>query len=160
MRLRDIEKFAFKSDAIYFNSTIVRLRATTEILKQKLSENFNSTIVRLRAERAEDVDRVMAFQFNYCAIKSYFCFRCISDILWFQFNYCAIKSQFINIGNGFLVIDFNSTIVRLREDIHIWLTGQNDYFNSTIVRLRDSCAVLISKELYYFNSTIVRLRVV
>ncbi len=54
--------------------------------------------------------------------------------------------------------NFNSTVVRLRQLLQVFVQVNLIYFNSTVVRLR-RCLRLVPKSLKtYFNSTVVRLR--
>ena len=54
-----------------FNSTIVRLKVILMVVYKKEVCYFNSTIVRLKDDaRAEILNKLAAFQFNYCTIKS------------------------------------------------------------------------------------------
>ncbi len=58
-----------------------------------------------------------------------------------------------------LHIDFNSTVVRLKEIKAPFSKVAHQYFNSTVVRLKDHQGFQLYQLFQYFNSTVVRLKV-
>ena len=120
----------------YFNSTIVRLKHEYRAHVNQARSYFNSTIVRLKL--------------NIHSILTH-------TPTIFQFYNSSIKT-FSKVTLGFCIWHFNSTIVRLKPIILIWLYWGNLNFNSTIVRLKRRWHWIWRQLVYYFNSTIVRLK--
>ncbi len=98
-----------------FNSNMVRLRATTKIVKIKINK----------------------FQFQYGAIKSAAIRRPPANCAAFQFQYGAIKSP-CQVANFVLQRSFNSNMVRLRVNEIEMKRLLKRSFNSNMVRLRGS----------------------
>ena len=54
----------------YFNSTMVRLKASSTLHVIRVLPNFNSTMVRLKARSRTAFQQHKTFQFHYGTIKS------------------------------------------------------------------------------------------
>ena len=79
----------------------------------------------------------------------------------FQFHNGTIKSGRHN-GDRRGRADFNSTMVRLKDEVHGLLVDGESYFNSTMVRLKAEPLKLakLMRELFQFhNGTIKRFRI-
>ena len=93
-------------------------------------------MVRLKGLRNVSGRAATLFQFHYGTIKRvlYVCQPLISTHL-FQFHYGTIKRTAL--GDAlFLDINFNSTMVRLKDCYKLAFPYHPDYFNSTMVRLK------------------------
>ena len=134
MRLKVSSLLESESNLLYFNSTLVRLKAaavfyiairrifqfnscaikgTIDNAIFALQRDFNSTLVRLKAALVMFAWWLCLFQFNSCAIKGIFERRILFVPSIFQFNSCAIKGSFLCCHFAFF-FNFNSTLVRLK----------------------------------------------
>jgi len=76
----------------------------------------------------------------------------------FQFHYGSVKSlKYLKPGQS--RENFNSTMVRLKENFSLSHSRLLQYFNSTMVRLKGSSLRTKKTLPTYFNSTMVRLKV-
>ena len=114
-------------------------------------------MVRLKAAADADVAEQTVFQFHYGTIKS--ANADIADIgaRLFQFHYGTIKSLSPLLILP-LLLDFNSTMVRLKANLTRAKVKQKKNFNSTMVRLKANGELPSISMLDNFNSTMVRLK--
>ena len=83
---------------------------------------------------------------------------CAPRCLGFQFHYGTIKSSKRKETSNCILINFNSTMVRLKGNWTSISEKESFHFNSTMVRLKD-CRLIIRMTNYNnFNSTMVRLK--
>ena len=98
------------------------------------------------------------FQFHDGTIKSGFAMSRHPWSWLFQFHDGTIKSYISGIPT-YRIMNFNSTMVRLKENEAQNHFSQLQYFNSTMVRLKVSPIIFkLSFVFWYFNSTMVRLK--
>ena len=102
---------------------------------EEIAPYFNSTMVRLKASSSALPVSLYLFQFHYGTIKRQTnCgLRCSSQV--FQFHYGTIKSPAISAGCEESPY-FNSTMVRLKVTRCLLCKQILLYFNSTMVRLK------------------------
>ena len=119
-----------------FNSTMVRLKASTRRTNSHQAWSFNSTMVRLKGSKT---------------------FSSKISCPWFQFHNGSIKSR-TGLTQTLKDRGFNSTMVRLKEDTRkrVWLSELR--FNSTMVRLKEGRTERYRDLWCSFNSTMVRLK--
>ena len=79
------------------------------------------------------------------------------DYLIFQFHYGTIKRIRWNLG-FYHLLNFNSTMVRLKVHHQFNIRNRFYNFNSTMVRLKVLRCQMSSMLHNYFNSTMVRLK--
>ena len=76
----------------------------------------------------------------------------------FQFQYGTIKS-FVSICQMLPFFDFNSSMVRLKENENIKRHSERRDFNSSMVRLKEPDGSTLTTSTPNFNSSMVRLKV-
>ena len=141
VRLKGTQSRARSAIFLYFNSTIVRLKVSPCPCCSSCDSNFNSTIVRLKVIHVVQFRAVAAvFQFYDSTIKS------IEEtnmklvaVKLFQFYDSTIKRNPIA-QNSWTCLNFNSTIVRLKE-INVMFNFstllQFQFYDSTIKSFAD-----------------------
>ena len=114
---------------------MVRLKEKTEQGYKMQKGNFNSSMVRLKAPSSTAVIRIFLFQFQYGAIKSQRSNAGADSTTLFQFQYGAIK-RISSSSCCVNSLDFNSSMVRLKEGAATMNLKLLSYFNSSMVRLK------------------------
>ena len=80
------------------------------------NRHFNSTMVRLKEEDGTpEHEAEYEFQFHYGTIKSMIPCHTFQAVPLFQFHYGTIKSPEISWDAVIYYLDFNSTMVRLKD---------------------------------------------
>ena len=137
-----------------FNSTMVRLKGFFDSSFDKKDFHFNSTMVRLKAYfEGKMPDWERHFNSTMVRLKDRSVYRCV-PISKFQFHYGTIKRPLL-FWFVLCLLDFNSTMVRLKASGIAILGAFVRNFNSTMVRLKDlsywccACRSCISIPLWY-----------
>ena len=76
----------------------------------------------------------------------------------FQFHNGSIKSSPASVKVDAVINGFNSTMVRLKEEISLFSMNGSIGFNSTMVRLKVAALSWVRGFSLCFNSTMVRLK--
>jgi len=118
VRLKEVELMQIYPDEKDFNSTMVRLKATTD------------SVITLSPP---------IFQFHYGSVKSFCGANNSLNEAVFQFHYGSVKSLLLFDACS-TCSNFNSTMVRLKVPETQDNYAKNSNFNSTMVRLKASAA--------------------
>ncbi len=140
----------------YFNSSMVRLKGRMVSFASRHWRHFNSSMVRLKASVHRDKTASLIFQFQYGAIEGSNPEIEKVSVVLFQFQYGAIEGryrssdQLINFISipvwcdwrkltmviHLRLLDFNSSMVRLKVFEHHFESLLKQHFNSSMVRLK------------------------
>ncbi len=137
---------------------MVRLKEEMSCCWGLFLKHFNSTMVRLKVFYFELYENTCKeFQFHYGSVKSYFCLLCWQFNIKFQFHYGSVKSLLLKfVFDNFFWFQFHYGSVKSKYVFVPNLQLLN--FNSTMVRLKVLCSCCVSCNAQNFNSTMVRLK--
>ena len=141
----------------YFNSSMVRLRGGKgQVVRSPLS-NFNSSMVRLRGLVSMTAAFSTGFQFQYGAIKGLLHHNKNGSKSYFNSSMVRLREWYGNDSNSTGIFQFQYGAIKGGVAGTIWI-GVCLNFNSSMVRLRDFAAANDYRLIWYFNSSMVRLR--